>query len=150
MREFWMKMKCFLSIILNMALVKPKRVGMLMQTAKDTIIAAAINRQAHWHTLIDWHIVKQKQTEHLHLLRTHNHTETDTGAHTHIVLWCILAKSVKYPTQLFGCLLYRKIQLDSDIPQQRVSNEYKQYVSAPQACKFLRGIGLYKSHYYYV
>ena len=42
MREFWLKIKCFLSIILYRALVKlkPKCVGMLMQTTKDTITAA--------------------------------------------------------------------------------------------------------------
>ena len=59
-----------------MAVVKPKRVGMLMQTAKDTLIAG-INRQAHSVTYTD------RQTEHLHLLRTHKHTETDRHAHTH-------------------------------------------------------------------
>ena len=47
--EFWLKTKCFLSIIPYMALVKPKPkcVGKLMQTTKDIIIAAQTGR----HTL---------------------------------------------------------------------------------------------------
>ena len=41
----------------------------------------------------------------------------------------MLAKSMpKYPTRLFGRLLYSKIQLDSDIAQQKVFNDCKQYV----------------------
>ena len=45
MREFSLKMKCFLSVILYMALVEPKYVGMLMQTTEDNHFR--VNRQTH-------------------------------------------------------------------------------------------------------
>ena len=56
------KVLLILSIILYMALVKPKPkcVGMLMQTPNNCCINC--DRQTYCHTPIDWHTVKPRQT----------------------------------------------------------------------------------------
>ena len=117
-------MLLILSIILYTALVKPKPkcVGMLMQTTNNCCINC--DRQTYCHTPIDWHTVKQRQTDRQTdraLKVTHNHTETQghthththtfshthihthTHTHTHAVLCGMPAKSVKYPTCSDAC-----------------------------------------------
>ena len=86
MREFWMKIKCFLSIIIYMAVVKPKRVGMLMQTAKDTLIAG-INRQAHSVTYTDRLAYCETETDRAFTLVTDTQTHRDRQARSH-TLFC--------------------------------------------------------------
>ena len=71
------KVLLILSIILYTALVKlkPKCVGMLMQTTNNCCINC--DRQtAYFHTPIDWHTVKQRQTD-----RQTDRALTDTQPH---------------------------------------------------------------------
>ena len=114
-------MLLILSIILYTALVKPKPkcVGMLMQTTNNCCINC--DRQTCCHTPINWHAVKQRQTDralyrHTTTLKprdTHTrkhartcvraHTHIHTHSHTHTVLCGMPAKSVKYPTSSDAC-----------------------------------------------
>ncbi len=70
------KVLLILSIILYTALVKPKPkcVGMLMQTTNNCCINC--DRQTYCHTPIDWHTVKQRQTD-----RQTDRALTDTQPH---------------------------------------------------------------------
>ena len=122
-----MKIKCFLSIIIYMAVAKQKRVGMLMQTAKDTL-TAGINRQAHSVTYTDRLAYCETETDRAFTPDTQTHRDRQARTHTLFCDACWLNQCRNILTRLFGRLLHSKIQPDSDIPQQKVFNEYKQYV----------------------
>ena len=70
------KVLLILSIIPYRALVKPKPkcVGVLMQTINNCCINC--DRQTYCHTPIDWHTVKQRQTD-----RQTDRALTDTQPH---------------------------------------------------------------------